>query len=1181
MKKGLRLLFIFALLITLVACGDREIPTFDDILNQTVDVGSDARNWEDLLENLSDNETPVDALVIEVDDNVNYDVPGTYNVTITVTDESDNVASVTFSVTVEDNEKPVITLVGGASISLIAGESFTDLGATYADNVDGTGNATVSGTVNTAVAGTYTLTYRYTDAAGNAADPITRTVTVVPLDTQNPVITLTGDAVLTVEAGAAFTDPGATFSDNLDGTGAAIASGSVNTSALGTYTLTYNYTDAQGNAATPVTRTVNVVDTTAPVITVEQSTYTVEVGSTFSLPTATASDNLDADASVTATGSVDASTVGSYTLTYSHTDSEGNAATAVTVTVIVEDTTAPVVTLTGDATVTLEAGATFTDAGATASDNYDATAAVVVSGTVNNGALGTYTLTYTSTDASGNVGTATRTVTVIDTTSPVITVTGGASITVQIGETYTELGATFTDNLDAAGNATVATTSDTVDTTTVGTYTITYTVTDSAGNEAIATRTVTVSDTPPRLAQYAPSDDSLFGISNYFKFGSIEAFLLDYEAKTLLVIFEGQDVLGEIEFGKQPTGPNSPMPNEPIFNNLYAISENGFLIQTFDFMDGSQNSIVFNLNTKQVDESLPSGFVNWYATGPNQGPTSYLTEFEGYFYIVEGGDDRGLYTFNADLTLTQHVIFQRDFDNVYFMYKDDTYIIMEVSSYGENNYQGAILLETATNEILQTYNNWISRNLLGENLIITYYDYSLTDNQQVLQVWTSPTQMTTEYVGSLYFFNDETNNNQNSPINIATSLAVTYYDSVNQERQVRIYDETYSRLVTHVYGQYSWSIEKVGDYIVVLDVESNVYTLRAFKNDGSAEVTITDFGLSTTYQSVSTTYLSIYNYGPFNKPFEYLYVVQGWNDDVDDSTYKAFYFEDGTIKIFDLPGPLTNNSNNYFIENNSKLLLTSRTSVWNNLNNTYSNTIFTAHVYDFETESLTSTTPLDLGVYVGNTSSNLSYIEGYALYTFGEYNSYGTTKHLLLFDLENNTIQFGSLDTALNQSRVNNFTVEGDVVTITLNSTALISSVSDFGTFTEGEPTFGGGSGSVYDMQDIINTDDLVLEMEFGQSGPMLVISLNGVELLSVNVMNTSYQVYVYDVEGTENDTIFIGFRQAGYVIDLSDPNFTEYYGVVTSGGFLTLDDNYNESFDVLPLDSSMIIDHWEYHVQN
>lgn len=1183
MKKGLRVLFFFALLLVLVACGDREIPTFDDILDQTVDVGSEPTNWETLIENLSDNESSVDALDIQVDDNVDYDVPGTYTVTITVTDENDNTASFTFNVTVEDNVKPVITLNGEAAVSIVAGESFTDPGATFSDNVDGTGAATVSGNVNTAVAGSYTLTYSYTDASGNVADAVTRTVTVLPVDTQAPTITLNGEATLNVEAGSTFTDPGATFTDNLDGTGDALVQGSVDTSALGSYTLTYTYTDNQGNAATPVTRTVNVVDTTAPVITVTDATLTIEVGSTFTAPTATASDNLDSDASVAATGSVDVNTVGSYTLTYTHSDSEGNAATAVTVTVNVVDTTAPEITLNGEATITVEAGSIYSELGANATDNYDASATVIVSGTVDTTALGAYTVTYTSTDASGNVQTATRTVNVVDTTAPTITVSGGLSVTVQINETFTVPTGTFSDNLDATGTVT---SSGTVDTATVGTYTITYTATDTSGNTNTVDLIVTVSDTPPRLAQYAPEDDSEFGIGNYFKFGNIEAFLLNYEAKRLLVIFEGQDVLGEIEFGIEPTGPNSPMPTEPFFNNLYAISENGLLIQTYDFMNDAQKSIVFNLNTNQIDDTLPEGYVRWYATGPNQGPTSNLTEFSGYYFIVQSGDDRGLYTFNADLTLTQHVIFQRDFNNVYFMYRDDTYTMIETSSYGENYYQGSILLDSVTNEILQTYNNSIQRYLLGENLIISYYDNTVVDsNRRVIQIWKSPTEMVSQFVENVYYFFEQTTTGENVSINKATSLAITFYDSVNQERQIRIYDETFTRLALHIYGNNSWSLEQVGDYIVVLDRDVTsypyTYTLRAFKNDGSAEVTITDFGMNTTNQNISTIYLNTYNYGPMNKPFELLYIIQGWDDDTNNSTYKAFYFEDGTIKSFDLPGPVDNYSTSYFIENNSKLLLTSRVHEWDNDNSTYNNTSFTAHLYDFETETLTTTATLDLGFYVGNTSTSFSYTEGYALYTFGEDNSYSTTKHLILFDFANNTIQLGSLDTALNQTWVNNFSVDGDTVKISYNSTALVSSVSDFGTFTEEEPTFGGGSGSVYDIQDILNSDDLLLKMEFGEMGPMLVISLNGVELLSVNVMNTSYQVYVYDVEGTENDTIFIGFRQAGYVIDLSDPGFTEYYGVVTSSGFLALDANYNESFDVLPLDSSMFIDHWQYYVQN
>lgn len=240
----------------------------------------------------------------------------------------------------------------------------------------------------------------------------------------------------------------------------------------------------------------------------------------------------------------------------------------------------------------------------------------------------------------------------------------------------------------------------------------------------------------------------------------------------------------------------------------------------------------------------------------------------------------------------------------------------------------------------------------------------------------------------------------------------------------------------------------------------------------------------------------------------------------------------------------------------------------------------TAFIYDLETETLTTSPTLDLGFYGGNTGSYFSYQDGYALITYGDDGKYDSTKHFILYDVNANTLQLGSLDTAIEYTNyIQNFTVEEDVVTISFSSVAISTSVSNFGdTFTEVTPTFGGG-GSVYEIPNIINEDDLKLEMSFGEMGPTLVITLNGVELLSVSVSNTSYQVYVYDAEGTENDSIFIGFRQLGYVIDLSYPEFTQYQGVVTSGGFLTLDENYNESFDVLPIDSSMYIEYFLYRI--
>ena len=246
-----------------------------------------------------------------------------------------------------------------------------------------------------------------------------------PPDTVFPVITINGDNPATVELGGTYVDAGATS----DGGETVSTSGSVDTNTVGTYTITYTATDAAGNTST-ATRTVDVVDTTAPVITITgDNPATVELGEAYTDAGATATD-LDT-VSVTVSGTVDVGVVGSYTKTYTATDASGNTATA-TRTVNVVDTTAPVVTVTGDNPATVELGATYTDAGATATDASDPnlTDSLVTTGTVDTNTVGTYTITYTSTDASGNAGTATRTVNVVDTTAPVVTVTGDNPVTV-------------------------------------------------------------------------------------------------------------------------------------------------------------------------------------------------------------------------------------------------------------------------------------------------------------------------------------------------------------------------------------------------------------------------------------------------------------------------------------------------------------------------------------------------------------------------------------------------------------------------------------------------------------------------------------------------------------------------------------------------------------------------------
>ena len=88
----------------------------------------------------------------------------------------------------------------------------------------------------------------------------------------------------------------------------------------------------------------------------------------------------------------------------------------------------------------------------------------------------------------------------VDVTTPVITLIGSSTINLTVGDSYTELGATATDDVD--GNLTSSiTTSGSVDTSTASTYTITYSVSDSSGNSTSANRSIVVSaaasgDTP-------------------------------------------------------------------------------------------------------------------------------------------------------------------------------------------------------------------------------------------------------------------------------------------------------------------------------------------------------------------------------------------------------------------------------------------------------------------------------------------------------------------------------------------------------------------------------------------------------------------------------------------------------------------------------------------------------------
>jgi hypothetical protein len=248
-----------------------------------------------------------------------------------------------------------------------------------------------------------------------------------------PVIKVTSGIDI-VEQGATWTNAGATAD-----TGETVTtSGTVDTNTAGTYTVTYTATDASGNAGT-ATRTVIVYATTLNA----DGTRIVWANYTFSdysdahpspwAPSLTAPEGYEIILYVEGSGAEEYNT-NTNTITdllqllqdagnidgkayaglkYIGPDRGPNGnwspwTGSFTWGAYAVDTTVPVIIVTSG-TDTVEQGSTWTDAGATA----DTGETVTASGTVDTNTAGTYTVTYTATDASGNAGTATRTVTIV------------------------------------------------------------------------------------------------------------------------------------------------------------------------------------------------------------------------------------------------------------------------------------------------------------------------------------------------------------------------------------------------------------------------------------------------------------------------------------------------------------------------------------------------------------------------------------------------------------------------------------------------------------------------------------------------------------------------------------------------------------------------------------------------
>lgn len=215
---------------------------------------------------------------------------------------------------------------------------------------------------------------------------------------QNTVFSLYGDAVMTLEVNALYIEQGAVISDD----SLISTTGFVDVTSPGTYTITYTATVNQHPKS--LTRSVTVVDTSAPELTLDGSnpallcpnmTYQEEGFSAF--------DAVDGDLA----SQVWISLIPNG-LKYSVKDHSNNL-TELTRFYRNEDTQKPSLTLQGYAKVLVHLNTDYIEFGANATDNCDDVSKdIVITNPVNSKVVGLYKVTYTVTDKSGNTSSITR-----------------------------------------------------------------------------------------------------------------------------------------------------------------------------------------------------------------------------------------------------------------------------------------------------------------------------------------------------------------------------------------------------------------------------------------------------------------------------------------------------------------------------------------------------------------------------------------------------------------------------------------------------------------------------------------------------------------------------------------------------------------------------------------------------
>ena len=445
---------------------------------------------------------------------------GISTITYTATDASSNTHPESFTITVTDNEDPIITCPANISQNVdvgVCGAIVTYSAPVGTDNCVGASTVQTVGLASgsTFLVGVTTNTFEVTDASGNT---VTCSFTVTITDDEDPtIVNLPSNIFInndldSCDAVVSWIAP--TSSDNCSGSSivqtAGLASGS--TFLVGVSTITYTATDASLNTfESSFTITVN--DTQIPVITgcpadITKSSDNGLCTAIVSWTEPAATDNCTAEGTLVWTKSHtpgDLFSYGTTTVTYTATDEASNNSITCSFDVIVVDNQKPIINgCPTNIAQNVDAGqcdAVVTWVEPSATDNCTLSGSLIWTKSHAPGdsfSVGTTTVTYTAEDEDGNISNpCTFDVTISDNEAPVAICkvatinlnTSGSAILIA-----SDVNNGSTDNCTALGSLIITLSKTTFNCADKGDNVVVMTVKDAAGNTNTCNATVTVVD---------------------------------------------------------------------------------------------------------------------------------------------------------------------------------------------------------------------------------------------------------------------------------------------------------------------------------------------------------------------------------------------------------------------------------------------------------------------------------------------------------------------------------------------------------------------------------------------------------------------------------------------------------------------------------------------------------------